>query len=134
MFIKNLIRYYPYQKFVFLIAFKRGKDYKDILRYVVPFANKIIVTSFFNQTKSQGMVTIAEDMNVIAQTLKDLSFNNFVLCEDNKKAVLKLLSSKSMVKIVTGSLYLLSDVYPILNDLIISQPTQRQTCITGSSR
>lgn len=117
MFIRNLIRYYPNQKFMFLIAFKRSKDYRDILRYVVPFADMIIVTSFFNQTKSQGMVTIAEDVNVIAQTLKDLNYDNFVLCEDNKKALAKLLVDKQIVKVITGSLYLLSDVYPILNEV-----------------
>lgn len=112
MFIRNLIQYYPNEKFTFLIAFKRGKDYKDILKYLIPFANKIIVTSFFNQAKSQGMVTLAEDVKVIAQTLKKLNFRNFVVYEDNRKALAKLLANKQTVKVITGSLYLLSDVYP----------------------
>ena len=60
MFIKNLTFYLPQQKFTFMLAFKKGKDYKSILQYIIPIAQKIIVTSFFNQTRSQGVVNIAE--------------------------------------------------------------------------
>lgn len=112
-FTKSLKQYYPGQKFSFLIAFKRGKDYLDILRYVVPLAKQIIVTSFFNQTKEQGMAVIAEDTEVITRTLKQLNFSNYEVCEDNRVAFDKQLVASGL-KVVTGSLYLLSDVYPIL--------------------
>lgn len=110
---KSLKKYYPGQKFTFMIAFKRGKDYLDILRYVVPIAQHIIVTSFFNQTKEQGMAVIAEDTAVIEHTLKQLNFGNYEVCESNEVAIDRLLATPG-IKVVTGSLYLLSDVYHIL--------------------
>lgn len=114
-FINNLLVYYPKQKFDFLIAFKKGKDYKKILRFIVPYARKIIVTSFFNQTKFQGMRILAEDTKVIGNILNILGFNNFVMYYDNKAAISEMLSTNSGVKVITGSLYLLSDVFPLLD-------------------
>lgn len=112
-FTKSLKKYYPGQKFTFMIAFKRGKDYLDILQYLVPIADKIIVTSFFNQTKQQRMAVIAEDTVVIEHVLKQLNFGNYEVCEDNTAALARLLELTGF-KVITGSLYLLSDVYPIL--------------------
>lgn len=111
--IQSLKMYYPGKKFVLMIAFKRGKDYLDILRYVVPIADSVIVTTFFNQTKDQGMSVIAENTEVIVKTLKQLNYSNYEVYLDNRVAITKLLSL-SGIKVVTGSLYLLSDIYQSL--------------------
>jgi dihydrofolate synthase/folylpolyglutamate synthase len=114
MFTKNLALYFPNQKFDFMVALKRGKDYKNILRYITPIAKKIVITSFFDQTKIQGMVTLAEDTNVISNVLDNLNFKNYIVCKDSKEALKVLFEDKSSVKIITGSLYLISQIYPNL--------------------
>ncbi len=118
MFIKNLTFYLPQQKFTFMLAFKKGKDYKSILQYIIPIAQKIIVTSFFNQTRSQGVVNIAESPHIIAIILNNVNFRNYCICKNSGKALTMLLQDKKTVGVITGSLYLLSEVYPRLKLLI----------------
>lgn len=114
MFIKNLTFYFPKKKFTFILAFKKDKDYKNILRYIIPFAQKIIVTSFFNQTKSQGVTNIAESPHTIARILNYLNFKDYCVCESSEKALKMLLKDKKTIGVITGSLYLLSEIYPKL--------------------
>jgi len=114
MFTKNLATYFPNQKFTFVIAFKRGKDYRNILRYIIPLAKDIIVTSFFDQTESQGLSTLAEDTGVISRILDGLNFKNYVVCKDGKEALMLLLQDKKAEGVITGSLFLISELYPLL--------------------
>ncbi|MBN1168539.1 hypothetical protein JXA63_01475 [Candidatus Woesebacteria bacterium] len=113
-FTKNLQIYFPDQKFIFLLGFKRGKDYKNILRYIVPLADKIIITSFFNQTKFQGMSVLSEDTKKIAQVLETIGHKKYEIFERSEDALKALIKSKNRVKVITGSLYLISEVYPFL--------------------
>ena len=94
MFTNNLKRYFPKQKFTFLIAFKKDKDYKAILRYIIPLAQKIIITSFFNQNKSQGVTNIAENPHIIAIILNNVNFRNYCICKNSGKALTMLLQDK----------------------------------------
>lgn len=110
VFTNNLKLYFPAQKLTFLLAFKKGKDYRAILRYILPLAQKIIVTTFFNQTKSQGFVNIAENPHTIARTISDLNFKDYCVCENSEKALKMLLRDKKTVGVITGSLYLLSEI------------------------
>jgi len=114
MFIKNLKAYYPQQKYNFLIAFKKGKDYRSILRYVIPLAQKIVITSFFNQTNFQGFANFAEDPRIIVKVLSSLHFEDYCICENSEEALRMLLREENKVGVITGSLYLLSEVYPKL--------------------
>lgn len=114
MFTKNLTLYYPQQKFTFLLAFKKGKNYRDILRYIIPLAKKIIVTPFFNQTKFQGFANFAESPLAIVKILNRLDFKNYCICDNSENALGALLQDKETIKVITGSLYLLSEVYPKL--------------------
>lgn len=112
-FTKNLKIYFPKQKFVFLIGFKKGKDYKNILKYIVPIAEKLFVTSFFNQTKFQGISVLSENPQNITRILEDLSFKKYEIYKNNGDALKALIKHKGAVKVITGSLYLISEVYPL---------------------
>lgn len=114
VFAKNLAIYFPNQKFTFMIALKRGKDYKNILRYIVPLANNIIITAFFDQTKTQGMSVLAEDPATISKILDHLNFKSYRIYQSSKEALTTLLQDKKEVGVITGSLYLLSEIYPFL--------------------
>lgn len=114
MLAKNLKNYFPEQKFSFMIALKRGKDYKEILRLVVPLASRIIVTSFKDQTKNQGTNAASEDAIILAGIFGSLNFTKYVLAPSSRSALDLLLKENDTIPVITGSLYLLSEVYPIL--------------------
>lgn len=109
MFIQNLKVYFPNQKYTFLIAFKRGKDYRPMLRHIIPVAKKIIITSFFNET--QGLRVLAEDPIVIAKILEKLHFKNYTINPNTFSALEELNKDTSSIKVITGSLYLIGEIY-----------------------
>ena len=103
MFIKNLTFYLPQQKFTFMLAFRRKAKIISIsLQYIIPIAQKIIVTSFFNQTRSQGVVNIAEKPHIIAIILNNVNFRNYCICKNSGKALTMLLQDKKTVGVITG--------------------------------
>jgi dihydrofolate synthase/folylpolyglutamate synthase len=117
MLTKNLSSYYPGQKFTFLLALKHGKDYIDILKQIVPVASKIYLTSFHDQTKSQGTTARSENTRTLAQIFRSLKYRDFVVYEDSHLALQDFLHDQKSIGVITGSLYLLSDLYPILKKL-----------------
>lgn len=116
-FITSLITYFPSQKFCFLVAFKRGKDIAKMLRILIPFANSILITTFFNQIKSQGFATFAEEPLKVAKILSRMNFTRFAIEPNGNRAIHRLMSDPQFVGVITGSLYLVSDVYPIILQL-----------------
>ncbi len=117
MLAKNLKNYFPEQKFSFMIALKRGKDYKEILRLVIPIASRIIVTSFKDQTQKQGSNATAEDAKAISQLFHTLCFKKYVLYRDSHVALKELLKEKGSIKVITGSLYLISEIYSHIKNM-----------------
>ncbi len=110
-FTKALIKKYPGRKFNFLLAFKSGKDYKKMLKIIIPWADSITLTSFF--TENQDMINLSEKPTVIGQQLRKIGFNNFTIVPSNKKAWEIILTKKGPI-VVTGSLYLLGEIYRLL--------------------
>jgi dihydrofolate synthase/folylpolyglutamate synthase len=110
-FINALTQKYPNKKFNFLLAFKKGKDYKNMLKIIILWADSIILTSFF--TDSQDMINLSEKPSIIGQQLKKIGFNNFTVVLSNKKAWKKLLNQTGPI-VVTGSLYLIGEIYRLI--------------------
>lgn len=110
-FIKALIKEYPEKKFNFLLAFKSGKDYKKMLKVIIPWADSITLTSFF--TENQDMINLSEKPTVIGQQLRKIGFNNFSIVPSNKKAWETVLNKKEPI-VVTGSLYLVGEIYRLI--------------------
>src|SRR5205085_2465282 len=102
VFIKSLTQYFPKQKFDFLVGFKKGKDYRDMLRYVIPYAETITITSFSSDktTKEQGFKVLSEDPNVIVKVLNRLYYPDYNIIVNNSKAFKSLISGKNKVKVV----------------------------------
>ena len=116
-FINSLIKKYPGKKFNFLLAFKKGKDYQEMLKIILArrslgeggIVSKIIITSFF--TKNQDMVNVSEDINNIKNVIKNI---NFITIPDLKKAWKTILKEDGLI-VVTGSLYLVGEIFKLIN-------------------
>lgn len=102
---------FPSDKLDFVIAIKKGKDYKRMLSYVVPLANSVCLTTFI--VGDQDNFITSDDPTNIKKQLSDLGFDRIIIVEDPMGALERMKQSKYNV-VITGSLYLLSCLYPIL--------------------
>ena len=105
-FIDSLIKKYSNKKFTFLLAFKRGKDYLDMLKIIIPCAHSITLTSF--NTKNQDMINASVDPIEIGRGIARNARTDFdfEIIPDLKKAWKVVLKKKEPI-VVTGSLYLI---------------------------
>ena len=113
-FLSSLKHMYPTSSSTFLVAFKKGKDTRGMLKQIITLADSIIVTGFINTTND--MVHSSEDPQDLGVIIKELGFTNVTVIPDVKQALDSLLQSKTDIQVVTGSLYFLGDVYPLLQD------------------
>lgn len=111
-FIKALNNKYPNQKFHFLVAFKKGKDYGKMLKFIVSLASKITITSFF--VDSQDLIHLSEKPEKIGKKLNVLGYKNHEAITDSKQAFKSVLKNSTNKIVITGSLYLLGEIYKIL--------------------
>lgn len=108
-FIKNIKHLYPKKKFTFLISFKFDKKIKDIIRYIIPVAERVIITSFF--IDSQDTVSSSAPITQIKTEFERLNFKNVETIENQEASLKKALGYKEDI-IITGSLYLISQIRP----------------------
>lgn len=106
-FISSLKKIYRGKKFIFLIAFKKGKDYKDMLKEIIPIAQKIILTEF---KSAQEFAPVSEKAETLAEILKRLGFKNFA-CIPNSQSALEMYKKSDDIVVLTGSLYFISYIY-----------------------
>lgn len=103
---------YPNKKFTFVIAFKHGKEYVKMVHLMIPIAQKFIVTTIFSDNPDFGYLsTKSED---IEDVLKQSGFSNVVIAK-TKSDLKKIVQADTSDIIATGSLYLISDLYTLLN-------------------
>jgi dihydrofolate synthase/folylpolyglutamate synthase len=147
-FIGSLVKKYPRKKFNFLLAFKKGKDYQAMLKIILKNvhppssrkshdygeASKIILTSFL--TKNQDMINGSEEPEVISnqlnqlnrpQPVKSVGNKNFCSVEiipDLKKAWREILKEDGII-VVTGSLYLVGEIFKLINTTNTTNPTNK---------
>lgn len=116
---------YPDQRFVFVVALKEGKDHSAIFAQLLPLAAHLILTRFDNQ--DQGMPLQATDPAELAtQVAMQIDAqvdgaNVPVTVEPNVAAALAHAVTVAqhapdpMPIVVTGSLYVLAEVYEVLD-------------------
>jgi len=112
-FIGSLVKKFPKKRFNFLLAFKKGKDYQDMLKIINPWAESIILTGFF--TEDQDMINASEEPEIVGQHLKKISFQNFKIIPLLGKAWQDILKKKEPI-VVTGSLYLVGEIFKLIKD------------------
>jgi dihydrofolate synthase/folylpolyglutamate synthase len=110
--IKNLKALLPAQNFDFVVAFKKGKDYVEMLQSIASLANKITITSF--HTMNMALVQDAEEPLEIGRALTELGFINFEIDSNPKEALKNALASSKNPLVITGSFYLIGSIYSFL--------------------
>jgi len=110
--IKSLKIFFPEQKFTFVLAFKQRRDFAKMIKLIIPLAHHIIITSFI--VTSQDMIHFSQPHQSLIKIFNKLNFSEFETIPDQSLALHTALKSKNNV-VVTGSLYLLGEIYPILS-------------------
>jgi dihydrofolate synthase / folylpolyglutamate synthase len=112
-FISSLKHLYPDEKFVFMIAFKKNKQYQQCLRMILPLASRIVIAEFFKNNIDTMPKSVSAGS--LASLFKKWGFHDFELTHSASKALAAALKNTEKNKIVvTGSLYLISDLLPLL--------------------
>lgn len=111
-FINSLQQKYQNKKLHFLIAFKQAKDYKKMLKIILPVAKSIVLTDFSHA--KQGFHIASVSPQEIAKQLEMWQFSNHQI-SSKPVSVLREYSSSDTPLVVTGSLYLVGDVLSYLN-------------------
>lgn len=109
---------YPNQPFVFVVAFKQGKDHAAILAQLLPLAVHIILTHFENY--DQGMPLAAADPHALVELIPDRERVKVTVAPDVAEALAIAVrvahaAATSVPIVVTGSLYLLAQVYEVID-------------------
>jgi dihydrofolate synthase / folylpolyglutamate synthase len=110
-FIKDIKDVFPHQKFIFLISFKEDKNFSKMIKTIIPLAQKIIFTQFVSHL--QDMTQISQSPLKIVKFFQKIKFDKYQII-DNQFIALKTAFQSGDNIIITGSLYLLSDIYPLL--------------------
>jgi len=111
-FAENLSAIFPQQKFSFILAFKKGKDFQKMLNQIIPLADKILLTHF--STKNMDNHWSSIDNEEIATFLKSQKFKNFEIINNKHSDILQNVRMSKKPVVITGSLYLVGKIYPYL--------------------
>ncbi len=104
---------FPQKKFNFLIAFKRDKDIRKMIKKIIPLANNITISSIFSSDSNwQKMIYPPKEIETL---IHNLGFTKTITISEPKQALKESLKSNNRPLVVTGSLYLLSEIYPLLS-------------------
>lgn len=109
--LKTLKSLFPETQFTFIIAFKKGKEYKKMIELIIPYAKKILITHIFSESQDLQHFSVepSDILNLIIQS----GFSS-VSIVNNMKDIIKLMDEKDTTYVVSGSLYLLGDIYTAL--------------------
>lgn len=110
-FMKSLTTIFPNKKFHVLLAFKKEKDYSEMLTKIIPYASNITITTF---SKKGDLLISSENAQKIATILEGFNFKNYEIVSDSTHALKRVVLSDEKFIVITGSLYLLSEIYPAL--------------------
>lgn len=114
-FTSNLKKLYPNQNFIFLVAIKWKNKYWKILDPIIKITKNILITQF---KLSQDFFLTSLQKEDYKKYFSTKNFKHRKFEKDPEiwlKTILKQTSSEIIV--ITGSLYLLSIIYPILKDI-----------------
>lgn len=97
------------QKYDFVLAFKKSKDYKEMLRQVAMHAHHIYLTNF--QVDHQDFVHGSEDPEILLVELLKFGYKSASVVSNSSSEWKKIIDTSKNILVFTGSMYLLSSVY-----------------------
>ncbi len=116
-FIRSLKKKHPNTKFDFLLAFKHGKDYLSMLKYIVPLIDTVYVTRFdFSEQVLPMEGEPVENIELmLSQKYHVKKIKTVVPVID---AFHQATKAKKNILVITGSLYLIAELYRQLHAII----------------
>jgi dihydrofolate synthase/folylpolyglutamate synthase len=106
-FLESFGRRYPGARPAVMIALKTGKEPADVAPLLMPFASRIIVTTF---DTSQDLPAKSIDPAELADIFRRNGTTDVTAVADHHEAYERLLAGPERYCIITGSFYLLSQV------------------------
>jgi dihydrofolate synthase/folylpolyglutamate synthase len=92
----------------FVVSIKAKKNYRKMLELILPYADKIFITNF--HVEGADFIIKNVPCEEVAEALKSMNSNDYEIVDDPVEAV-NMASRISNDIVVTGSLYLLSELY-----------------------
>jgi dihydrofolate synthase / folylpolyglutamate synthase len=118
-FISSFQKKFPGKKASVLMAMKKRKDYHDILPLIKNIvdseANDSLIFTTFKV--SQDLVSESVDIKDFAKAAQKEGLENFITESNLETAYNKLINSKNDTLVITGSLYLLSQIRKLHKEL-----------------
>ncbi len=125
-FLSALEKLYPKTNKIFIVAFKKGKEIKPMLKQVLNSADTLIATRFYSTTDFAKSLYAAETIDSIKNEVLHIKYTKkekVIYAENSKKAIEKGIEILNQVEdaqkgiqndqgliVVTGSLYLVGEV------------------------
>lgn len=107
--VTSLKQIYPEKKFHFLVGFSKAKDFMSMMKLIIPLASCITITQF--STDTNDMIHLSQPADRIVAALVHLGFSSFEVITGPHRAMEHVLASGDSHIVVTGSLYLLGELY-----------------------
>ncbi len=105
-FLQALQEKYPHNKYHFLLAIKRSKDFQKMLREIALLAQTITLTSFHDH--KQDFVSESTEVKYLRNVLARLGFKDAIVELNSQKALQQMLTRTKQAELIvaTGSLFL----------------------------
>ncbi|MEI6533295.1 MAG: Mur ligase family protein [Candidatus Roizmanbacteria bacterium] len=107
-FLNGLESKFPKRNKIFLVAFKKGKDIKQMVEMISGEASQVLITSFF--AHMTDLRDYSEDPDVIKNLFESQGFKDVNIQKKVEKAIEYALSQEHPIIVITGSLYLVTEV------------------------
>ncbi|MBI3420826.1 MAG: hypothetical protein HY006_02075 [Candidatus Sungbacteria bacterium] len=108
--INTLTTMFPGKKFDFLIAFKHGKEYRQMISLIKQHARRITVTAFYPSAAQPALPT-ATSVGVVIREIRKSNHVASAAYTSPQEALLQALAHTREVLVVAGSFYLISQLY-----------------------
>jgi len=108
-FFTSLKKAFPHKKIHFLVAFKKGKDIKEMMKLIEQHAFTLTITTFVLET--HDLIHRSEDPYIIKSYIKKPIELEIVTNQIRAFDQVLMKTKKDQIMAITGSLYLLSMIY-----------------------
>ncbi|MEN9328508.1 MAG: hypothetical protein RI947_1316 [Candidatus Parcubacteria bacterium] len=120
-FVGSLQHIFPGETFDLLIAFKASKDITTLASLIIPLAHRISITSFFHLDPQ--FTFLSAKPSDVARTFNQLGYNDITIADKPYDALVSLLKTSKRRIVVTGSFYLIGELYDKLRKLSVDNTT-----------
>lgn len=112
--LKSVKIFFPNQRFTVILSYKKRSDFPQMVNLITPFATNFIITSL--KSESRDVQKFINKRKNLEKILKNNNQTKFYIIPNYTTATNLAISLKHPV-LITGSFYLLGEIYPVLKPL-----------------